>query len=67
MNDLKKHWEQITKEPITIEKIGSMYYAFGTELACLRLLHKYQYSIHLEKVKCAYSASKESWYFVLYT
>ena len=41
-NDLKRVkaiWERFSEEPIEVEKIASEFYAFGSELAMLRLEH----------------------------
>ncbi len=39
---VKKTWEEYVKESLTIEatEIGKPIYAFGSELACLRLFHR---------------------------
>jgi hypothetical protein len=31
---IQKHWEEMAQEPINIEEIGGVIYAFGSELAC---------------------------------
>ena len=35
-----QEWQGYAGEPIRVEEIGGVLYAFGSELACLRLEHK---------------------------
>ena len=64
LNRLKAHWESHSKEPLKVEDIGGTFYAFGSELACLRLAYKYRYGAN-EKIKAEYSSNLKSWYFSL--
>lgn len=59
---LKKHLEIIAKETLTVELIAGCVYAFGSELACLRLEHEYN---NRPKWYCSYSKPKNSYFFVL--
>jgi hypothetical protein len=51
-------------EPVTVEIIAPMLYAFGSELACLRIFAKYNAngSVHNKHVRVGYSPNMESWY-----
>lgn len=65
---LKKFLDTITpiaKEKMEVEYIKGLYYAYGSELACLRLFHKYNLSAHNPKVRSGFSSAKQSWYFSL--
>lgn len=55
----------IAKEKIEVEYIKGAYFAFGSELACLRMLYKYNLGAHNPKVRAGYSIPKQSWYFAL--
>jgi hypothetical protein len=59
----------LAKEPVTVEAIGSAIYAFGSELATLRLFAQYQSSgsIYNDKARCGYSDNLKTFYFVLNT
>ncbi len=35
-----EEWSKLAGEPVTVEQVGGVLYAFGSELACLRLEHK---------------------------
>ena len=63
----KRHvsdWFLIAKEEITIELIRDTYYAFGSELATLRLLAHYRYN---DLANAGYSQNLTSFYFRLET
>ena len=67
-NSLKKFHDTlftITREKMEVEYIKGAYYAYGSELACLRLFHKYNLSAHNPKVRIGYSKNLETWYFEL--
>lgn len=53
----KQEWEPIAKEPLMTAVISGAYYAFGSELACLRLEHK------MKTGRAAYSENMKSWYY----
>lgn len=56
-------WSKVAGETITVEVMEEDIYAFGSELACLRLEH------HFKKGVCetdaAYSVNLHTWYFLL--
>jgi hypothetical protein len=63
MSRLERDWREYVKdEPITVEQIGGVFYAFGSELACLRLFHKYAPA---PNARAAFSANRGAWYFSL--
>jgi hypothetical protein len=59
----KNEFERHAKEVLSVEEIGGTLYAFGSELACLRLLNAYRYCG--DAVKTAYSENQNSWFFRL--
>ena len=59
----KTEFERHAKEVLSVEEIGGALYAFGSELACLRLLNAYRYCG--DAVKTAYSENQNSWFFRL--
>lgn len=59
---VKKTWEDIAKEPLEIqtgETVSDPIYAYGSELAVLRLFK----AMHVNG-KCGFSENLNSWYFV---
>ena len=59
----KVRWQKVTKEEkIDIEEIKGVLYAFGSELACLRLLYYYYFS---KNTRANYSKPRKSWFFCL--
>jgi hypothetical protein len=63
MTRLERDWRGYAgDEPIAVEQIGGAVYAFGSELACLRLYHKYTGA---SNVRAAYSVNRKTWYFSL--
>jgi hypothetical protein len=62
---LAKEWERIAGEPLKIERVGDAIYAFGSELACLRLAYQYRYGVASTIAK--YSVNRKSWFFRLET
>lgn len=58
----KGEWEKVAKEKITVEYIGGAYYAYGTELAMLRLSHRYHGN---NKARAGLSSNLNTWYFRL--
>lgn len=61
---LHRTWREYAKEPIRVEEIGGTFYAFGSELACLRLYHRYRYDPKLtERYRVEYSKTYNSWFF----
>jgi len=51
---------EYAKEDVTVQAIKGTLYVFGSELACLRIYHKYRFSngIHVE-----YSTNLQTWFF----
>ena len=65
---LKKDWEVVTKEPIEVQFIKGTFYAYGSELATLRLFKKYSGNFKgNEKVAQGYSENLKTFYFELET
>lgn len=62
---LQDDWRIIAKEDVKVEFISGTYYGFCSELAALRLEHKYGTSSG--KVAAGYSANLKSYYFKLET
>lgn len=63
---VKKDWENVAKEKIDVEKIGSAIYAFGSELAVLRIFHHYNVASGQQKVVGRVGNSKsKGWNFAL--
>ncbi|MDC1809397.1 hypothetical protein POZ03_02835 [Bacteroides uniformis] len=56
-------WEKTAGESISIEVMEEDIYAFGSELACLRLEHHFKKGICETYV--AYSTNLQTWYFLL--
>lgn len=54
----KKHWEQIAKEPLIIDVVSGVCYAFGSEIACLRL-----YKAFNGMGTVNFSENMQTWYF----
>jgi len=59
---LTKDLQVIAKEQLDVQLVGGCIYAFGSELACLRLEHKYN---NTAKAYCKFSDSINSFYFVI--
>ncbi len=55
----QREYSQIAKEPVEIRILGTAIYAFGSELACLRI------SNHMRNVndRVAYSENLGTWYY----
>jgi len=64
INRVEKDWVAIAKEAVTVEQIGGAIYAFGSELAVLRLFHKYRHS-DLNSIHANYSENMKTWFFRL--
>ena len=48
-------WSKLAGEPVTVEQVGGVLCAFGSELACLRLEHKMRCG------RAAWSENLETW------
>lgn len=57
-----QEWTRLAQEPVTVEIISGHMYAFGTELATLRLFKKFHKG---EGVDCGYSVNLGTHYFSL--
>ena len=58
----KTEWERIAGESLEVEQVSGALYAFGSELATLRLLAKYR---SIDAANVGYSASLDTHYFIL--
>ena len=58
---VQRDWEQIAGETMDVEYIKSTMYGYGSELACLRLEHKYK----SPKARAFYSKNLQTWTFAL--
>lgn len=58
---------KIAKEPVEVQQLGSAIYAYGSELATLRIFAKYNSNgaIYNKKVRCGYSENQNKFYFVI--
>jgi hypothetical protein len=60
---LKSDWEKVAKEKLEVEEKGNAFYAYGSELACLRLFYHYRHSI--SKIEAQFSSNLRTWFFRL--
>lgn len=58
----KQEFEAIAKEPLIVEYTSGTFYAFGSELAVLRLLRRYR---DVRAADARYSSNRASFYFRL--
>ena len=58
---------EFAKETVTVEPLGSTLYAFGSELACLRIFAKYQSNgaAPNKKARIGHSKNRDTWFFSL--
>ena len=63
LNRAKADFETHAKETLELKELGGALYAFGSELACLRLFHKYHHSD--DRAASGFSENLKSWYFRL--
>lgn len=61
---VEKDWIKIAKEIVKVEQIGGAMYAFGSELAVLRLFHKYRHTDE-SRIHANYSENLKTWFFRL--
>ena len=61
----KTEFEKHAKETLAVEQIADALYAFGSELACLRLAHAYRYCG--DRAVANYSEPRKTWFFRLET
>ena len=62
---LHQDWTRMVGEPVMVEDVKGMIYAFGSELAVLRLFHRHMSINPSKKYRAGYSENKDSWYFSL--
>jgi len=62
-NRLQRDWNKMAGEFVRVEEIGGTIYAFCSEIAALRLFHKYNST----KARAAFSKPRNSWFFSLET
>lgn len=55
---------EMAGEAVTVDIYGNDYFAYGSELACLRLA--YYYRRYPDRVKVAYNSDFKTWYFAFY-
>lgn len=61
----KTEFEKHAKEALELKELGGALYAFGSELACLRLFYKYRHCG--DRAKTGFSANLNTWFFRLET
>jgi hypothetical protein len=61
---LSRDWQSIAGEQVEVHRNAGAFYAFGSELACLRLLAKYR---DCKDARYGFSKSFNSFYFSLET
>jgi hypothetical protein len=61
----KAEFEKHAIETLELKEFGGALYAFGSELACLRLFHKYRHCGN--RVNSGFSVNLKTWYFSLET
>ena len=59
----KRAWEALCDEPLKVEQLSGAIYAYGSELACLRLFYKYNKDGHNPRTRADYSANRKTWFF----
>lgn len=61
---LERDWSYLAKGSVSVEKIGTTFYAYGTELECLRIGYKFR---NTPNANVNYSENMGTWYFSLLT
>lgn len=64
MERLQRDWTKLAGEDLIVEKIKGVFYAYGSELACLRLFYKFN-QVNRTNSDCKYSENLGTWYFSL--
>jgi hypothetical protein len=59
----KREFEMLAKSELDVQNIGGALYAFGSELACLRLERVYRNCG--DRVRADYSENRNTWFFRL--
>jgi len=65
LNRAKTEFDKHAKETLEVRDIGGAIYAFGSELACLRLFYVYRNSG--DRANSGFSDNLKTWYFRLET
>lgn len=63
LNRAKTEFEKYSKETLELKELGGAIYAFGSELACLRLFYIYRNCG--DRAHTGYSENLKSWFFRL--
>lgn len=58
----KKEWSILAGEPVEIKIYENDIYAFGSELACLKLYYKFR-NCEVDKIKVIFNKQLGSWFF----
>jgi hypothetical protein len=61
----KAEFEKHAKEALEVKELGGAVYAFGSEIACLRLFYVYRNSG--KRANAGFSQNLKTWYFSLET
>lgn len=62
---IKTDWQKMANEPIELEIVGGVPYAYCSELAALRIANKYPKQVFDGKAKAAFSKNMNTWFFRL--
>jgi hypothetical protein len=65
LNRTKTEFEKHAKEILELKDLGGAVYAFGSELACLRLFYAYRHCG--DRAASGFSENMKTWYFRLET
>lgn len=65
LNRAKTEFEKYAKETLELKELSGAIYAFGSELACLRLFYVYRNCG--DRANSGFSENLKSWYFRLET
>lgn len=66
---LERDLTLIAKEPVIVEECNGMYYAFGSEIATLRMFAKYNTNgaVHNKRVRVGFSGNRGRFFFSIET
>jgi len=62
---IKTDCQKMANEPIELEIVGGVLYAYCSELAALRFANKYPKQVFDGKAKAAFSKNMSTWFFRL--
>ena len=65
IHKVKQEFETHAKETLDVQSLGGALYAFGSELACLRLTKTYRHCG--DRADSGFSQNLKTWYFRLET